>query len=234
MLLDRRGPLAPPVDRQAKGCETEAIAFQSTMELMETLIRTFESVAGARTHGVLDRWSCAPCLWHAARERDVLITTGCQSTRWLRSGDETTPQGWRWQKLSDSLASLTEPDVVQTSWPRGGKPVDVPVVTTSGRTLSRCQGVIVCHSLSAPLSQARSWASSDVQAPVETLLAHLSARWEMEGLFGDGKEARGLDHSQRMSAQAQVALVDAGDAGLRHAARKSTIACTSPGNARSP
>src|SRR5260221_11229876 len=202
VLLDRRCPLARQLYRQAKVCETEEVAFQSKIELMETLIREFEPVVGTRTHVLLDSWYCAKCLWHAARERDFLITTGLKSNRWLRISDETTQQGWCWQKLSDYLASLTAQDFVQTCWPRGGKKVYVHVVTTSVRKLYRCQIVIVRQSLDAPFSQARYWASSDLEADPETLLAHISARWDIEVLFGDGKEELGLDHYQLMSAQA--------------------------------
>ncbi len=202
VLLDRRCPLAPQLYRQAKVCETEEVAFQSKIELMETLIGEFEPVVGTRTHVLLDSWYCAKCLWHAARERDFLITTGLKSNRWLRISDETTQQGWCWQKLSDYLANLTAQDFVQTCWPRGGKKVYVHVVTTSVRKLSRCQIVIVRQSLDAPFSQARYWASSDLEADTETLLAHISARWDIEVLFGDGKEELGLDHYQLMSAQA--------------------------------
>lgn len=76
VLLDRRCPLAPQLYRQAKVCEVEEVPFQSKIELMETLIRDFEPVAGTRTHVLLDSWYGAKCLWHAARERDFLITTG--------------------------------------------------------------------------------------------------------------------------------------------------------------
>lgn len=48
VLLDRRLPLAPQLYRQEKVCETEAVAFQSKIALMETLIREFEPVAGTR------------------------------------------------------------------------------------------------------------------------------------------------------------------------------------------
>jgi hypothetical protein len=202
VLLDRKCPLAPQLYRQAKVCEAEEAAFQSKIELMETLIREFEPVAGTKTHILLDSWYGAKCLWHAARERDFLITTGLKSNRWLRVSDETTAQGWRWQKLSDYLASLTEPDFVQTCWQRGGKNVYVHVVTTSVRKLYRCQIVIVRQSLDAPLSQARYWASSDLEANTEALLVHISARWDIEVLFGDGKEELGLDHYQLMSASA--------------------------------
>jgi hypothetical protein len=202
VLLDRRCPLAPQLYRQAKVCEVEERAFQSKIELMETLIRTFEPVADTKTHILLDSWYCAKCLWHAARERDFLITTGLKSNRWLRVPDDTTAQGWSWQKLSDYLANLTEQDFVQMCWPRGGKQVSVHVVTTSVRKLYRCQIVIVRHTLSAPLSQARYWASSDLEASTEVLLAHISARWDIEVLFGDSKEELGLDHYQLMSASA--------------------------------
>jgi hypothetical protein len=84
--------------------------------------------------------------------------------------------------------------------------VDVHVVTTSVRTRYRCQVVIVRHSLSAPLSQARYGASSDREAGAETVLAHISARWDSDARFGDGKEELGLDHSQRMSAHAVLRL----------------------------
>jgi hypothetical protein len=88
--------------------------------------------------------------------------------------------GRSWQKLSDY----------------------VHVLTTSVRKLYRCQIVIVRHSLDAPLSQARFWASSDLEGDAQTLLAHIAARWDIEVLFGDGKEELGLDQYQVMSATA--------------------------------
>lgn len=78
------------------------------------------------------------------------------------------------------------------------------VVTTRVRKLYQCQVVIVRQSLSAPLSQTRYWASSDLQADLPTLLTHITARWKIEVLFGDGKEELGLDHYQLMSACATV------------------------------
>lgn len=81
-----RVPLAPQLSRQAKVCEAEDVAFQSKIELMETLICEFEPVAGTRTYVLLDSWSCAKSVWHAARERDFLIATGLKSNRWLRGG----------------------------------------------------------------------------------------------------------------------------------------------------
>ncbi len=202
VLLDRTCPLAPQLYRQAKVCEAEKVPFRSKIELMETLIREFEPVASTKTHILLDSWYCAKCLWPAARERDFLITTGIKSNRWLRVADETAPQGWCWQKLSDYAAQLSKSDFVHLPWPRGGKMVWVHVVKTSVRKLYRCQVIIVRHSLDAPLSQMRYWASSDLEADPATLLTHSAARWEIEIFFEDGKEELGLDHYQVMSARA--------------------------------
>ncbi len=80
----------------------------------------------------------------------------------------------------------------------------VHVVSTRVRKLYCCQVVIVRQSLDAPLSQARYWASSDLQASPETLLLHIAARWDIEVLFGDGKEELGWDQYQVMSALAIV------------------------------
>ena len=202
VLLDRTCPLVPQLYRQATVCEAEQVPFHSKIELMEALIRAFEPVAGTHTHILLDSWFCAKCLWHAARERDFLITTGIKSNRWLRVADATAPQGWCWQKLSDYAAQLRESDFVQLPWPRGGKMVWVHVVKTSVRKLYRCQVIIVRHSLDAPLAQTRYWASSDLEASPADLLAHIAARWEIEIFFEDGKEELGWDHYQLMSATA--------------------------------
>jgi len=202
VLLDQRCPLVPQMYRQQAVCEQEGVPFQSKIELMEATIRSFEPVTGTRTHVLLDSWYCAKCLWRAARERGFEITTGMKSNRWLRIEDATEPRGWRWQRLSDYAASLDKSAFVERKWPRGGKTVYVHVVTTQVRTLYRCQVVIVRQSLDAPLSQTRYFASSDLEADVETLLGHIAARWDIEVLFGDGKEELGLDHYQVMSATA--------------------------------
>jgi hypothetical protein len=60
--------------------------------------------------------------------------------------------------------------------------------------------VIVRRSLNAPISQARYWASSDLEASPERLLSHIAARCDIEVLFGDSKEELGLDQYQVMNA----------------------------------
>ncbi len=204
VLLGRRCPLAPRLYRQQKVCQKEEVAFQSKIDVMESLIRTFEPVAGSVTHVLLDSWYCAKVIWKAARERGFLITTGLKSNRSLRIADESQPQGWRWQELREYAASLRVEDYVQLSWPRGQQPetVYVHVISTRVRKLYCCQVIIIRRSLQEPLSQARYWASSDLEADPATLLEHIAARWDIEVLFGDSKEELGLDQYQLMSATA--------------------------------
>jgi len=64
--------------------------------------------------------------------------------------------------------------------------------------------VIVRQTLDDPLAQARYWASSDLHADLPTLLVHIATRWDIEVLFGDGKEELGVDQYQLMSAMAIV------------------------------
>jgi DDE superfamily endonuclease len=204
VVLGRRCPLAPQLYRQQQVCEVEGVPFASKIELMETTIRTFEPIAGTVTHVLLDSWYSAKRLWRAAREREFLITTGIKCNRWLAVADPTAPQGWKWQRLSEYTAQLSASDYVELTWPKGKKMVYVHVITTRVRSLYRCQVVIVRQSLDDPVSQARYWASSDVEASPQTLLLHIAARWDIEVLFGDSKEELGLDQYQLMSATAIV------------------------------
>ena len=204
VLLGRRCPLAPQLYRQQQVCEGEGVPFASKIELMETMIRTFEPIVGTVTHVLLDSWYSAKRLWRAARERGFLITTGIKSNRWLAVADPSAPKGWKWQRLSEYTAQLRASDYVELTWPKGEKTIYVHVITARVRSLYRCQIVIVRQSLDAPVSQARYWASSDVEASPQTLLLHIAARWDIEVLFGDSKEELGLDHYQLMSAKAIV------------------------------
>lgn len=204
VLLGRRCPLAPQLYRQQQVCEREGVPIALKSELMETTIRTFEPVAGTVTHVLLDSWYSAKRLWRAARERGFLITTGIKCNRWLAVADPSAPKGWKWQRLSEYTAQLSASEYVELPWPKGEKTVYVHVVTTRVRSLYRCQVVIVRQSLDAPVSQARYWASSDLEASPEMLLLHIAARWDIEVLFGDSKEELGLDQYQLMSARAIV------------------------------
>ena len=56
VLLGRQCPLAPQMYRQQSVCQTEGEAFHSKIELMVECIRSFEPVAGTRTHVLLDSW----------------------------------------------------------------------------------------------------------------------------------------------------------------------------------
>jgi hypothetical protein len=180
------------------------VPFRSKVDLLEERIRTLVPLAGTQTHVLLDSWYTAKRIWRAARERGFLITSGLKSNRSLRVPAPTSPRGRRWHPLSAYAAGLQAADYQAVPWPSQGEPrtVFVHVVATRVRKLYRCQVIIVRESLSAPLSEARFWASSDLGADLPTLVGPIAARWAIEVLFGDTKELLGLDHYQVLSATA--------------------------------
>ena len=207
LLLKRRCPLAPRLYRQRTVCRRASVPFQSKIDLMEDLIRTFEPVPGTLTHVLLDSWYSSKRLWKAARGQDFLITTGLKKNRALRLEDPRVPHSWRWERLDVYLAGLNASDYQHVPWPSQAEEprlVYVHVISTRVRTLYRCQVVMVRESLTAPLAEARYWASSDLEADLLTLLQHLATRWAVEVLFADTKELLGLDQYQLMSAPAIV------------------------------
>ena len=206
LLLSRRCPLLPRLYRQRAVCEREGVPFQSKIDLMEQLIRTFEPVAGTLTHVLLDAWYGEKRLWRAARDRGFQITTGVKSNRSLRVDDPQAPPGWRWQRLSDYAASLSPDQYQKVIWPAQDEPreVYVHVVTTRIRKLYRCQVLIARPSLDCPPAAVRYWASSDLAADGSTLIRHIATRWTIEVFFGETKDLLGLDHYQVMSATALV------------------------------
>jgi hypothetical protein len=206
VLLGRRCPTAARLYRQQAVCAREQVPFQSKIDLMIEMIQRFEPTMGTLTHVLLDSWYSAKAIWKAARDRHFLITTGIKSNRSLRVADPSQPNGWKLQHLNDYAARLCPEDYVQLPWPRGEEsdPVYVHVVSTRVRKLYCCQVIIVRRSLQEPLKLARYWASSDLEASVERLVEHISARWDIEILFADGKEELGLDQYQLMSAKALV------------------------------
>jgi hypothetical protein len=204
VVLGRRCPLLPQMYRQKAVCEREGVPFQSKVEMMRQTILSFEPLAGTVTHVLLDTWYTAKALWQAARQRGFLITSGLKGNRWLRIEDESAPNGWRWQRLDAYAATLPPTAYTRVLWPSqaGEHVVYAHVITTRVRKLYRCQVIIVRNSLTAPIPQARFWASSDLEADLATLIHHMAMRWQIEVLFADAKEELGIDHYQLLDATA--------------------------------
>ncbi len=207
VLGGRRCPLAPRLYRQQAVCAAEGVPFHSKIDLMVDLIGSFTPVAGTQTHVLVDSWYAAKRLWKTARERGFLITSGLKSNRQVRIDEAEAPGGWRWQSLAEYAAGLSEADYQAVVWPsQEAEPrqVWVHVVQTRVKKLYRCQVLLVKESRDAPAKEVRFFASSDLQADVQTLVGHVAARWAIEVLFADGKELLGLDQYQVMSAAAIV------------------------------
>jgi SRSO17 transposase len=207
VLLGRRCPLAPRMYRQRAVCEAEGVTFASKVDLMAEIISTFEPVAGTITHVLLDSWYTSKRLWKIARERGFLITSGLRCNRLLRIEDPEVPNGWRWQRVDEYAAALSQADWQWVCWPNqnGNRWVYVHVVSTRIKTLYRCQLVIVRGKWDDDEEERTLyWASSDLSADLPTLVSHIAARWDVEVLFADTKELLGLDHYQLMSATAIV------------------------------
>ena len=203
VLFGQHCPLPPRLYRQEKVCEREEIGFRSKIHIMGDLIAQFVPVAHTTTHVLLDTWYTCKSIWHTARERGFLITSGLRANRWLRIDDPTAPNGWRWQRLSDYAAHLPPSAYQQVTWPNGQhNTVFVHVLSTRIRKLYRCQVIILRPTLDCPPQAIRFWASSDLAADTHTLVQHIATRWEIEVFFEDCKDVLGLDHYQLMSADA--------------------------------
>jgi len=203
LLLGQRCPLAPRMYRQEAVCEREDSTFRSKIHLMGDIIQRFEPVADTVTQVLVDSWYCCKYIWRVARERGFFISSGLKANRSVRIQDDLSPQGWRWQRLSDYVASLPADAYQEVAWPNGDhKPVFVHVLTTRVRKLYRCQVVIIRPSLDCPAKAIRFWASSDLEADLITLVHHIAMRWEIEVFFEDTKDVLGIDHYQLMSTTA--------------------------------
>jgi SRSO17 transposase len=200
LVLGRRCPLAPRLYRQRRVCASEGVPIARKSDLMLDLIRTFVPLQGTRTHVLLDSWYSAKRLWKAARQRGFLITTGLKKNRALRITDPSAPRGWRWERLDTYAQQLSLADYQRVPWPSQASQahlVYAHVVSTRVRTLYRCHVIIIRETLEA---EPRFWASSDLEADVTGLIAHLATRWAIEVLFSDGKDLLGLDQYQIMRA----------------------------------
>jgi hypothetical protein len=201
LLLDRNCPQQPALYRQKAVCATEAVPFQSKIDLMAAQIRRFVPVPGTQTHILLDSWYGCKQLWKLARSLGYRITTRLKSNRWLWVPAAHSGSGGEWQRLSDYAAGLTTADYQEVDWPsqRDGHKVWVHVVRTRVRKLYTCQVILVRENLTGPVRAVRYWASSDLTASVAELIGHLATRWSIEVLIGDLKEL-GLDQYQLLSA----------------------------------
>lgn len=201
VLLGQHFPLQPRLYRQQTTCLKEGVDFQSKVEQMIEIITDFQPLEHTRTHVLLDSWYSAKAIWKAARERGFLITTALKANRSVRIADPTSSRGWRWQLLPDYAQSLPKSAFVRCTWPRNAEhQVWVHVLSSSVRSLYRCQLVVIRQELDEPVKRTRFWASSDLDADVEQLLTHLATRWDIEVFFEDVKELLGIDQYQLMSA----------------------------------
>lgn len=199
ILLGRQYVLEPKMYSQQAVCEAEGRPFASKVTMMMEIIATFVPVPGTQTHVLLDSWFTAKKLWRVVRERGFLITCGIRCNRSLRIVDPDCPKGWRWLKLSEYARQLTVADFTLVDWPHGERQVYVHVVDSRIRKLYRCQLICIREKLDG---KTKFWVSSDMEADVTRLLAHIAQRWAIEVLFADVKELLGIDQYQMMSAQA--------------------------------
>jgi hypothetical protein len=202
-VLGRYCPLEPLLYQQKKTAEKEDIPFMSKIDLMIQQIQHFTPPSGTMTHVLLDSWYSAKKIWKAARDRGFHITTGLRCNRSLRIPCENDPKEWKWQKLSDYVASLPKSSYQLCSKPRNPEQkIWVHVIDTRIKKLYRCKLIIIRQDLDGPISETRYWASSDLGADAQTLLTHISARWDIEVFFGDTKELLGIDQYQLMTTTA--------------------------------
>ncbi|HYT43519.1 MAG TPA: transposase, partial [Methylomirabilota bacterium] len=196
-VLDRSCPLEPFLYRQKKTAEKEGVPFLSKIDLMIQQIQNFAPPSGTVTHVLLDSWYNSKKIWKAALDRGFKITTGIRKNRWLRVPCEitpNTPKGWKWQRLDEYAALLAESAYQECSHPRNQKKkVWVHVVDTHVRKLYRCKVIIVRKNLDDPLSAARFWVTSELDADAQTCLEYISIRWDIETFFEDMKELLGID-----------------------------------------
>lgn len=202
VLLGRRCPLEPRLYRQKAVCEREQVPFQSKVDLVEETIRTFEPVAGTRTHVLMDSWYTCRRLWRLVLGRGWAITGGLKANRQMRV--EVPGQGRAYRALSAYAASLTADDFTDVDWPHedgSSRQVSAHLVKTFVRKLGACQVLVVRERLDQPLKEVRYWATSELAADLATVVGWVAQRWAIEQFYADVKEVFGTDQYQIRSAK---------------------------------
>jgi hypothetical protein len=203
VLLGRRCPLQPQLYRQKEVCEREGVPFQSKVDLALMAIGEFAPVPGTHTHVLVDAWYHCYRVRRAGGSRGWDVSGGLKKNRLMRpGGDRRQP----YVTLAEYAARLSAADWTAVRWPsqEGGHLMLVHAVKTWVRSLGPTMVLITRFHRDEPVSEARYWGSSLVEADVQTVIDALAVRWDIEALFEDYKDLLGSDHYQLMSATAIV------------------------------
>jgi hypothetical protein len=188
--------------RQKSVAQAEGVPFLSKVELVVEGIQSLVPVPGSLTHVLVDAWYTCRAVWQAALRRGFLITGGLRVNRQLRLPDPERPGCYRKVRLSSYIAELTPQDFVMVPW--RGRLVAAHLVRTFVYKLGACQVLIVKETPQTPPQEARCFATSDLEADVDTFAFYASKRWDIETWIEDAKGLLGLDHYQLTSVEAVV------------------------------
>jgi len=205
LLLGRRCPLAPQLDRQEAVCQQEKVPFKSKVTLALEAVRDFAPVPGTQTHVLVDSWYTCRQLWRAVLKRGWAITGGLKANPKLRVQDPTG--GWHYLSLAAYAASLSAADFQETAWPHEdgtSRRVYGHLLPTWVKKLGPREVLVVRDRLDQPLKEVRYWATSQREPDLATVVGWAAQRWPSETFFADVKEVFGLDQYQLQSAQSLV------------------------------
>ena len=203
LVQGRRCPLAPRLYRQQKVCKREGVPFHSKLDMAVSTVQEFEPVPRTHTHVLTDAWYHCYRLRRAVGHRGWDLSGRLKKNRRMRpGGDRSKP----YVRLDEYVATLTAADWVEANWPsqQGGHQVFVHAVSTWVRKLGPTLVLITRLRRDEPLSEARYWGSTLVDADTQTVIDILAMRWSIETLFEDYKDLLGIDHYQLMRATAIV------------------------------
>jgi len=203
LVQGRRCPLAPRLYRQQKVCKREGVPFHSKLDMAVSTVQEFEPVPRTHTHVLTDAWYHCYRLRRAVGHRGWDLSGRLKKNRRMRpGGDRSKP----YVRLDEYAATLAAADWVEANWPsqQGGHQVFVHAVSTWVRKLGPTLVLITRLRRDEPLSEARYWGSTLVDADTQTVIDILAMRWSIETLFEDYKDLLGIDHYQLMRATAIV------------------------------